>query len=140
MELAQAADQASVRLAVELLPRSCLGHSTDELERLLDGLADHVGVCLDVNHLPHATLLPQVVADLGQRILTLHLSDFDNTDERHWLPGQGMVDWRALCADLRAVGYQGPWLYEVHSEYRNHLADAAMLAGNFAAWQVQGRP
>jgi sugar phosphate isomerase/epimerase len=138
MELASAADQAGVRLAVELLPRSCLGNSPQELLELLQALPDQVGVCLDVNHVSHATLLPEAVHDLGRRILTLHLSDFDNIDERHWLPGEGTVDWRALRADLDSVSYEGPWLYEVHSRYHDHLADAAMLAGNFAAWKAPG--
>lgn len=140
MELAQAADRAGVRLTVEILPRSCLGHSVEELEALLDGLPAHVGVCLDANHLPDGAQLPSAVRRLGPRILTLHLSDYDDVDERHWLPGTGTVDWRALRASLEAVGYQGPWLYEVRSRYQDPLADAAMLAGNFAAWQGRRGP
>jgi sugar phosphate isomerase/epimerase len=29
------------------------------------------------------------------------------------MPGEGKVDWQALLHDLLAVGYRGPWLYEV---------------------------
>lgn len=134
-ELALLVSQVNVQLAVELLPRSCLGHSAVELGGILDGLPDHVGICLDANHPPDAALLPDYIRFFGPRLLTLHLSDFDNVDERHWLPGEGVVDWLAVWVTLEEVGYQGPWMYEVKSKHKDHLADAAMLAGNFTAWK-----
>ncbi|WJH35992.1 sugar phosphate isomerase/epimerase [Paenibacillus sp. CC-CFT747] len=39
-----------VRLAAECLPRTCLGHSADEMEYLVSGNPE-LGVCCDVNHL-----------------------------------------------------------------------------------------
>ena len=40
-------------------------------------------------------------------------SDYDDINERHWLPGEGKVDWTALYNALREVGYNGVWMYEL---------------------------
>ena len=49
--LARVAAPAGVRVAVECLPRSCLGHTAAELLSLVGPLDAAAGVCLDVNHL-----------------------------------------------------------------------------------------
>ena len=41
--------------------------------------------------------------------MTLHVSDFDGVDERHWMPGKGIVDWNDVIAALVEVGYEGPF-------------------------------
>ena len=38
---------------------------------------------------------------------------YDFKDEKHWLPGEGDIDWQKLYNDLLAVGYNGMWLYEL---------------------------
>ncbi len=105
-----------LQAAIELLPRSCLGNSVDELLTLLDGLPQEVfGVCLDTNHLmDRAPDLPRVPAALGDRLLTLHMSDYDGIDEQHQMPGQGVLDWQAFMHALREAGYSGPYNYECH--------------------------
>ena len=42
------------------------------------------------------------------------MSDYDFKDERHWLPGEGKIDWQTLYQDLKAVGFDGTWLYELN--------------------------
>ena len=37
----------------------------------------------------------------------------DLIDEKHWLPGEGKVDWPAIIKALSDACYQGPWLYEI---------------------------
>jgi sugar phosphate isomerase/epimerase len=68
--------------------------------------------CFDTNHLlmdSHTDLIKAV----SGRILTLHVSDYDFINERHWLPGEGKIDWPELIAALEKADYSGPWLYEV---------------------------
>ena len=70
-------------------------------------------VCFDTNHLlleSHADF----IGALGDRIATVHLSDYDGRDERHWLPGKGVIDWPALCRSLRRAGYLGVYIFAVH--------------------------
>ena len=112
--VAEQCRQTGRQAAVELLPRSCLGHTADELLHMVDPLDPEViGVCIDTNHLMDR---PQELADtvrtLAPRLLTLHLSDYDGVDEKHWLPGQGVVNWPAFMNALAEIGYTGPFNFE----------------------------
>ncbi len=113
-ELSEEAKDRNVRLVVELLPRSCLGNTVDELAALLDGLdPSMVGVCLDTNHgMDRWAELPQWVEQLGERLWEVHVSDYDGVDEKHDPPGQGVLDWGAFANALEKIGFQGPFNYE----------------------------
>ena len=112
--LAQLADIASAHgavIAVEDLPRTCLGRDSDEMLELLDA-HPALRVCFDTNHLLYEDAA-HFIHQVGDKIVTTHVSDYDGVDERHWLPGEGSTDWQVLIGALRAVGYRGPWLYEI---------------------------
>ncbi|MEW6355268.1 MAG: sugar phosphate isomerase/epimerase family protein [Planctomycetota bacterium] len=106
------------RVAVELLPRTCLGNSVEELLLLLDGLDPQIaGVCLDTNHfMDRYATLPGAVRSLGDRLFALHLSDYDGVDEKHQTPGTGVIDWKAFLRALRDIAYAGPFDYECKLE------------------------
>lgn len=53
------------------------------------------------------------IDQLGPYIVHAHLSDYDRTDEKHWLPGNGVIDWHALLSRLTAAGHQGSYLFEI---------------------------
>lgn len=110
MRLAKFAKSVGMRLAVEDLPRTCLCRHSDEMLRMLDG-NDDLFICFDTNHL----LIQRnedFIKAVGSRIITLHVSDYDFVDERHWLPGKGKVDWKAVITLLEETGYNGPWMSE----------------------------
>lgn len=109
--LAREAAANGVRLAAECLPRTCLGHSASEMAFLTEGCPE-LGVCCDVNHLFKETP-QQFIARLGDRIVTTHISDNDGTDERHWMPGEGVIEWREVLQALERVGYRGAIVHEV---------------------------
>ncbi|WP_054948734.1 sugar phosphate isomerase/epimerase family protein [Numidum massiliense] len=109
-----------VQLAAECLPRTCLGNTGDEMEQLLQG-NDDVAVCCDVNHLLQEKPAA-FIRRLGKRVVTLHLSDNDGVDERHWLPGDGIIDWRDVIAALTEVGYDGPFIIEVKNPHPRTIA------------------
>ena len=44
----------------------------------------------------------------------MHLSDYDYIDERHWLPGEGKINWKELISGLESVNYNGPLMYEIN--------------------------
>ena len=109
--LSRVANEMGAHLCVEDLPRTCLGNSSAEILELLT--ADpSLTVCFDTNH-----LLGEPIADfvraVGKKIETLHVSDYDFIDERHWLPGEGKIDWRELMDLLDEVEYKGAFLYEL---------------------------
>ena len=108
--LARVAREAGITLAVENLPRTCLARNSAELLRLVSVDPD-LGVCFDTNHLLREPTLAFMDA-VKDRLVTLHVSDYDFINERHWLPGDGRVDWRALMHKLDEIGYTGVFMYE----------------------------
>ena len=109
--LSLAAEEIGAVLCVENMPHS-IGRTSAEMLRLTGGCPEAM-VCFDTNHLlleSHADF----IGALGDRIATVHLSDYDGRDERHWLPGRGVIDWPDLCRRLRRAGYRGVYIFEVH--------------------------
>jgi sugar phosphate isomerase/epimerase len=102
-------------VAIENLKIGRIGGSSEELLKLGERL-EHVGYCVDMNHFMRERA-EDAIRKLGKHILTLHVSDYDFIDERHWLPGEGLNDWNAILKALEDVGYQGPFLYEVRADY-----------------------
>lgn len=109
--LSEIAYRNGARIAVEDLPRTCLGNTIDELSELISA-NDKLGVCFDTNHMLIDNNL-DFMKKLGDKIITVHVSDYDFVNERHWLPGEGKLDWQAMLAGLRQTGYTGVWLYEI---------------------------
>lgn len=129
------AREADVRIAVELLPRTCIGRTPEELLALLADLDPQVvGICLDTNHLMdlHARL-PDVVRMLAPRLIALHCSDYDGVDEKHWLPMRGVVGWRGFLQALGEICFDGPLNYEVTFEKGMPVRDRIVAVdANFA--------
>lgn len=72
-------------------------------------------ICLDVNHLlieSHKDFIEKV----DPYIITTHLSDYDGIDERHWLVGEGCIDWVELIGLLRQQEYLGRFLFELNEK------------------------
>ena len=109
--LAELALKHGVTLCVEELPRTCPGNCSGEMAQLL---AAHPALrsCFDTNHLLRETHEHYLRA-IGPKVVTLHVSDYDFVDERHQLPGEGSIGWKAIIAQLEALDYAGPWMYEL---------------------------
>lgn len=109
--LAELASSRGATLAVEDLPRTCLGRDSDDILELL-GAHPSLRVCYDTNHLLSEDA-ETFIARVGDRIVTTHVSDYDFKNERHWLPGEGDVKWQSILASLRDASYEGVWMYEL---------------------------
>ncbi|MCI8388252.1 MAG: sugar phosphate isomerase/epimerase [Clostridiales bacterium] len=110
-ELAELASKLEMTVAVEDLPRTCLGNTTDELKRIIS-IDNRLRVTFDVNHLLLDTH-EEFIRKLGDKIVTLHISDYDFRNERHWLPYEGNINWVKLVEMLENANYSGPWMYEL---------------------------
>lgn len=123
-----------MRMALELLPRTCLGRTPEELLDIAGDFGDEFGFCLDANHLTNAQhRLCETVRLLAPRLYDIHVSDYFGADECHNLPGNGTNDWRGFRAALEDIGYSGPFTYEVSC----HIADTPFdrvraIENNFA--------
>lgn len=111
--LAAVARDKNAKIALENLPRTCLGNTSKEILHILDAVdvPEGLQICFDSNH----TLQEkpeEFVAVCGKRIITTHMSDFDGIDEKHWLPYEGIINWNAVMTELVKAGYVGPFVFE----------------------------
>lgn len=112
-----------VTIAAEVLPRNCLGNTSKEMLRIIEGI-DGIKVVIDLNHIMQEPEADCVLA-LKEHLIGLHVSDRDEINERHWLPGEGIVDFMSVLAALESFGYNGYFTYEVHNmKTAQHAADA----------------
>ena len=114
-ELAPVAKEIGAVLCVENLPRTCLGQNGEEMMRLIEGY-DEVGLCFDTNHLLYQSHEDYLKAVAKGKIKTVHLSDYDFADERHLIPGKGLIDNKALWAGIKENGYDGIMMFECYAE------------------------
>ncbi len=79
-----------------------------QVELAKTGAACEMGVILDVAHV-HAgkEYLALVIPKLGSLIKLVHFSDNDGTMAHHYLPGDGIIDFKAVVHSLKNVGYDG---------------------------------
>jgi sugar phosphate isomerase/epimerase len=115
---------AGVPLAIEPLhpmyaaDRACvntLSHAND----LCDALGDGLGIALDVYHVWWDPDLPRQIARAGSRIISYHVCDWlvptkDLLLDRG-MPGDGVIDLRAIRAMVEATGYAGHCDVEIFS-------------------------
>lgn len=130
--LQDAARRASLRLLVETMPPAWIPADLDEAFALVEGLDEStVGFCLDTNHSNLQGDLGEIVRALGQRLWSVHLSDNDGVDQRHWLPMAGGIDWRAFLSALDEVSYAGPLFYELDPHPDGPERGLAEIEANF---------
>ncbi len=108
--LADVAAQYGADICIEVLPRTCLGRDSDEILAMLS-YDDRLRVCFDSNHIFRESEV-DFIRKIGKKIATTHISDRDEINERHWWPGEGILDWVAILDALDEIGYEGDWIYE----------------------------
>lgn len=132
-KLADVCDKAGIVLAVENLPRTCLGNCSDEILRLTS-VSPSLRVCFDTNHLliqDHMSFMEAV----KDKLVTVHISDYDFQNERHWLPGEGKIDWLSVMDKFDGIGYSGTFMYETdyapRTIMREHSLTPSEIKQNF---------
>jgi sugar phosphate isomerase/epimerase len=109
--LAKVAKSEGMVIAVENLPRTCLGNCSKDMLDLMSA-DDGLRMCFDVNHLLMESH-KELVKHAGDKIVTVHISDYDFINERHWMPGEGGIDWVQLIDLLESISYNGVFMYEI---------------------------
>jgi len=98
---------------------AAVGKNSAEINELIS-LNDDLRVCFDTNHLLSENICDFIYA-VGDKIVTTHISDYDFVDEKHWICGEGKIDWQAIYKALVDIGYKGPWLYELGFKAPRHI-------------------
>lgn len=107
--LSKVAEDLGVKIAVENTRRE------DNVPFVLSKIPSaHLGFCFDSSH---ANLGQRVDAlllrEYGERLITTHLSDNDGMVDRHWIPGNGRIDWKRLGELFPSRSYRGSLTLEV---------------------------
>lgn len=124
----------NMKIALEFLPRLCMGNTLDDMEKMLDGMSDRFGVCLDVNHImDQYPKIPAIIRALGSKLFTLHICDYDGVDEKHWMPFRGVIDFKAMLEALDEIGYTGPFNYETGRANAEAPECLAAIEENYSA-------
>ncbi|MDR1120932.1 MAG: sugar phosphate isomerase/epimerase [Dysgonamonadaceae bacterium] len=123
------AEKTGAQLCMENLPRTCLGNTPEELLRIIESYPD-VGICFDTNHYLQGDPI-DFVRKAGHRIGTIHVSDYDGIDERHWIPGDGNIRWGELVHHIRKAGYSGVFMFETTKDRDNKSVSPTQLADSF---------
>ncbi len=127
--LAEYAYKRGVWIALENLPRTCLANTVDEHLYMLSA-NDKLRACFDFNH----SLIDDtadVIKKLGNKIITVHVSDRDNINERHWMPGEGVLDWKRIIDAFNTIGYNGAWIYEIGFNARSTIQRRPLTYSDF---------
>jgi sugar phosphate isomerase/epimerase len=106
-------EQLGVAIALETNPYGYLG-TAPELVAVADELdSPYLGIAYDVaNTIDHGDVAEGVRA-VRDRLLIAHVSDTWKDRWAHTSPGRGDIDFQGYADALRAVGYEGPTVYEL---------------------------
>jgi len=108
------AADAGLRVAIEPHPYRWVSSGQGMLRLIERTGAPNLGLNFDPSHLFPAGDMPHyVVLSLGDRIYNTHFSDNEGHTNAHWRPGRGKIDWTAIFAALRTIGYSGPITLEL---------------------------
>lgn len=100
------------RVAIECLPRTNFCHDAPETAEFMKPFGPRFGLCLDVNHTNFREDPVAALAVYGPMTITTHISDNDGVNEKHWMPGDGVIPWDAWYPALLTTGYAGPIIFE----------------------------
>lgn len=110
--LTEEAKKYSGTIAMEAMPRTLLANTSEEALQIVNAVDNGLEICLDTNHILQEKT-EEFIKKVGDVITTLHVADYDGIDERHWIPGRGVINWNNVIHELVKIGYEGPWMYEV---------------------------
>jgi sugar phosphate isomerase/epimerase len=95
------------------LPHLLFGNTSDILW-ILDGInSAEVGVCLDTGHAYLGGDMQNLTHKLSAHLRMIHAHDNGGTDDNHWAPGDGKLDWEQFMRDLIDVRFRGAFVLEM---------------------------
>jgi len=112
-EIAVAAADAGVRVAVEVIPNTLSRPDSlvHLIEEQLDGL--DVGVCLDYGHAHLMGDLAEAIETISGHLWTTHVHDNQGRDDDHLVPFAGTITWDHAMMETQKIGYDGVLMFEV---------------------------
>lgn len=122
-QLADAAAQREIKLAIEHFPGTALPTALDTLAFIRQVDHDNLYLLYDSGHIQMSGEDPEaVIANAGDRLGYVHLDDNDGINDFHWSLLEGVMTDESLIATLRALdalGYQGALSLELSPALAN---------------------
>jgi len=112
-ELAGYAAPRGVRIALENTSAGLAREPAGLVALVRDVAAANVGVVIDTGHRNLIGDPATAVRAVAGHLISLHIHDNAGVADEHLLPGRGVIDWRQVLTALRAVRYDGVFLYEL---------------------------
>ena len=104
-EIHELASASGVRMAIEGLNRfeTYFVNRGDQALALANAVSPDVGVCLDAFHMNIEEVdFLEAIRNVGDRLVDFHVAD-----NNRMAAGMGTLDWAAIVATLKEVGYDG---------------------------------
>lgn len=121
-------------------PYLCKSEEIAEFVRSFE--SDHLGICLDVNHVNLYEPLPQVAANSAGLIRNVHLSDNHGAKPgtpRHLPPGDGIINWTEALVAIYKARYEGPLNMELRAEPSHELLVRTRTWAESIGNQISGK-
>ena len=107
--------ERGIKIAVENLTQVSSVQTSKALVDIIKAVgSDNIGICFDVNHLFKETH-KEFIKTAGKYILTMHTTDNDGEFEKHWFPGDGVINWQELFELLDEINYDSTMICECAS-------------------------
>lgn len=110
MKISQEAEEAGVQIALENTRRD------DNVQFILSQIeSPYLGMCYDTSHdWLNSKIKMEILKEYGTRLFATHLSDNDGLKDRHWLPGNGSIEWQKIGETFPNDTYEGCLTLEIY--------------------------
>lgn len=124
--------QYQIKIALHNHPRgSSRFWHPDSVLAALEG-RPQLGVCADVGHWARSGVnIITALQKLKGHIIALHIKDidtFDKTDAADVPPGAGVIDFRAICREMKRQQFKGYYIIEREGNWNNNVPEIKAAA------------
>jgi len=124
-ELIPLAGELGVVIAIENVWNKFLLTARDFVQYIDEFDSPWVRAYFDVGNIVHYGYPEQWIRKIGDRLVKVHLKDYDREHREFVNLGEGDVDWEAVRTALDEAGYQGAATVELRGGDREYLADVS---------------
>ena len=111
--------EQGLKLAIENLTQLSSVQTSSDLVKIIEAVgSDNLGICFDTNHLFKETHR-EFIKNAGKYIITMHVTDNDGEVEKHWFPGDGVINWKEIFELLDEIGYDSTMICESAHVFAN---------------------
>ncbi|MDI6640804.1 MAG: sugar phosphate isomerase/epimerase family protein [Elusimicrobiota bacterium] len=105
-----------IKLAIENQLPHIFGSQPETLFRLIEEIDPaNIGICFDSSHSTffQDKSVYDMLEKLSSKIVTTHISDSNAKSDEHFIPGEGIIDWKRIMTILKQKNFTGPFILEI---------------------------